>query len=1079
MGNNKRVTKISRYNSKEFKQGRSLFFSSALIFFIICSGMIFALSPTNNITKGAPVVDIDQNQGSWNDTFDDQTGIDDKTGLNVDTVIGDVSIVATTGYNNNFDSDPDGEPSGWIYTYSSNSMLHHIGDDPYESGKCLKLWRNDNGGSFASHELYKEFNTKDYNVISFDLTPWSMIGSGNRQGYLYVKYYNSGSTLIHEARYYWDDSRGIPQTSASLTPVDLGWAYGTGQPGTMGDNRFYLYENISADIDVNTFANLNSIMANTAKVRYGFYQDGGGGTAADQVMIDNLKIFTGYNQGELTSTEIAPLNVGQWDSLEIAKTENPPADYITVTILDSQTEIPIVSFKDLAGSSIDISSLDALLFPSIKLKAGFLGKSPLPILHSWEVSWKINTPPVVDSLGCSVNATGSIYRTEPLTVFAECSDDFTSHANLLATFQYKSPLDTDWQTDYLTSPEFVTARWDIIFAPPVSADLGLYDFRVKFQDTFGMESTWSYLNDSVTVLNNIPTALDISISPKSPKTTDDIVATITATSSDVESEPITYNYWWYKNDVLQYSLILNSSKSLTNTIPGSTTKKHEIWRCVVTPNDGHDNGPSGSAEVTVSNTAPAQVAQFKDIEMNEDSVLVIEDKLISVFDDIDGDTLEFFAEGQKNISVELIQENGTLKFTPEENWFGIEYISFYANDSELSSPEVIVKVSVIPVNDLPRIISVGSQHTTSDYQEMEFIVNQDDWLNITVEVEDIDSDVKKGKITFILNITERADLFFIDAEKELCFHPGNLDVGWHYIDIKITDNNETPIQYISQPIRIHVINVNDPPSVDITEPEDGLVILETEKTSLSCTAEDIDFLIPESTEKLTYRWYTTTPEVLELGTTPDLVNITLKPGNYTIFVEVSDSASATAKDSINILVEKVEDDTDIPFYSDAFSIALLVIIIIIIIILVVFFFIIAKKRKKKAEVMEAHPEVISRPAVMGAPAATAQRPIGEAVTVQAVSPSIPTPVIQSQPTPSAQLPTAAAPPTVRTYSMHEEQKAGIDTKLSAAEKLELLDERLLKGEIDQNLYNILKAKFERQAGLVSLAAQLPPAREQN
>ena len=45
----------------------------------------------------------------------------------------------------------------------------------------------------------------------------------------------------------------------------------------------------------------------------------------------------------------------------------------------------------------------------------------------------------------------------------------------------------------------------------------------------------------------------------------------------------------------------------------------------------------------------------------------------------------------------------------------------------------------------------------------------------------------------------------------------------------------------------------------------------------------------------------------------------------------------------------------------------------------------------------------------------------------------------------------------------EEQKFGIDSQLSPLQKIALLEERLVRGEIDQEIYLNLKAKFEMEA----------------
>jgi hypothetical protein len=64
---------------------------------------------------------------------------------------------------------------------------------------------------------------------------------------------------------------------------------------------------------------------------------------------------------------------------------------------------------------------------------------------------------------------------------------------------------------------------------------------------------------------------------------------------------------------------------------------------------------------------------------------------------------------------------------------------------------------------------------------------------------------------------------------------------------------------------------------------------------------------------------------------------------------------------------------------------------------------------------------------------------------------------------------------VQTETREQEQQTGIDSRLSPQQKLELLEERLLHGEIDQDVYLNLKAKYEMEAKPYQPLPQLPPA----
>jgi len=72
-----------------------------------------------------------------------------------------------------------------------------------------------------------------------------------------------------------------------------------------------------------------------------------------------------------------------------------------------------------------------------------------------------------------------------------------------------------------------------------------------------------------------------------------LACSIKTASTDPDGDSVTYAYRWYRNEVHQPAY-----DDLT-TVPASATSDGEVWRCVVTPNDGTDDGPSGEDEVTV------------------------------------------------------------------------------------------------------------------------------------------------------------------------------------------------------------------------------------------------------------------------------------------------------------------------------------------------------------------------------------------------------------------------------------------------------------------------------------------------
>ncbi len=99
------------------------------------------------------------------------------------------------------------------------------------------------------------------------------------------------------------------------------------------------------------------------------------------------------------------------------------------------------------------------------------------------------------------------------------------------------------------------------------------------------------------IIDKPPTAPVVNVIPDSPQSNDHLVCTITTQSTDPDGDATSYSYAWYKDEVLQPELT-------TDTVDSSNTQWGESWKCVVTPNDGLLDGPSGEDQVTLQNEPP-------------------------------------------------------------------------------------------------------------------------------------------------------------------------------------------------------------------------------------------------------------------------------------------------------------------------------------------------------------------------------------------------------------------------------------------------------------------------------------------
>jgi parallel beta-helix repeat protein len=112
--------------------------------------------------------------------------------------------------------------------------------------------------------------------------------------------------------------------------------------------------------------------------------------------------------------------------------------------------------------------------------------------------------------------------------------------------------------------------------------------------------------------------------------------------------------------------------------------------------------------ITVSsNWQPELKSELPDVVFYEDEYIFDEFDLNDYFTDRDGDAL-FFTYGHEHINV-VINQNGSVDFSAEENWFGTENITIRATDSSGALVEDIITVSVLPVNDPPKIEQIPDQ----------------------------------------------------------------------------------------------------------------------------------------------------------------------------------------------------------------------------------------------------------------------------------------------------------------------------------------------------------------------------------
>jgi hypothetical protein len=213
--------------------------------------------------------------------------------------------------------------------------------------------------------------------------------------------------------------------------------------------------------------------------------------------------------------------------------------------------------------------------------------------------------------------------------------------------------------------------------------------------------------------------------------------------------PYTIDLGWYisdKDNSLE-ELIISTSNPDNVTVYGSTITLFypETWDgqtipytvgLVIYVDDGFYN-ITAMMTINVSDNFPPDIlVPLDDLYLFEDTRIIGAYDLDEHFYDLDDDTI-FYTKGNKSISV-IIQDNNTVDFIPDPNWFGSELILIRASDIKGAFLEDIFLVTVIPINDAPSISDIPAQK--GEY-ETEWV------LDMTHYMSDIDNDLADLNIT--------------------------------------------------------------------------------------------------------------------------------------------------------------------------------------------------------------------------------------------------------------------------------------------------------------------------------------------
>ncbi|MBN1390967.1 MAG: hypothetical protein JXA22_10040 [Candidatus Thermoplasmatota archaeon] len=414
---------------------------------------------------------------------------------------------------------------------------------------------------------------------------------------------------------------------------------------------------------------------------------------------NNITLTPGQENGYCISRKITIPANHYWEELFVDKIVYDNT-FVIIDLVDSDTGRSIPGFHNMTDWKIDLSKLDPLEYPTIKIRS-WLSSSEGNIVRLCSVglTWYTNTDPVVRDLHYET----SVLRTRPVHFYVNVSDENDDGDELTVVIEYKEPFGDRWVSDLITDMhyDYIEDIWVLEFLPPANATIGNYSFKLEIRDRLGAELT-EYLPSDVQVLNNKPTVPEVELGPLIPKGFLYITASIKTRSEDVEGESLTYNYSFFVNGAeiveerrsgVYYTDVQTLEEEYFNKLDEVSCKVHSF--------DGQDESDAFVTSFVIMNDPPRVADDYNlNIELVEDSPALWERNLKDIVYDLDLDVLSYNYSTDLDLQLEINGTAGTLFFIPAENFTGDGPVTVNVTDGE-ENTSFEIQVVMIPCKDPP------------------------------------------------------------------------------------------------------------------------------------------------------------------------------------------------------------------------------------------------------------------------------------------------------------------------------------------------------------------------------------------
>ena len=343
--------------------------------------------------------------------------------------------------------------------------------------------------------------------------------------------------------------------------------------------------------------------------------------STDTVKGDNLEVrvsaFDGYGAGDVAT---ASLTVSNTPPVTTTPVLGPDPAYEGDTLTCTAG-----SNSDDDGDSVTVSYAWYVNGSGIPVTTATLSSSSF---DSGDNVYCGVTPNDGTDAGTQVTSnTVTISNTAPVVSSVAISPDPAKAADTLTCGYSYSDADGDadastvsWTINGASAGTGATLSGGFVYGDVVACSVEASDGS----DTGNTES------GSITISNTAPVLASVSLTPTSPVTGDDLTCT-PGTATDADGGTVSYSYAWQVNGV--------TVSETSDTLGSGETAKGDNILCIVTPDDGTDDGAAVSSNsVTIGNTAPS-VASVSLSPASPGTEATITATVSGT--DVDGDTISY------------------------------------------------------------------------------------------------------------------------------------------------------------------------------------------------------------------------------------------------------------------------------------------------------------------------------------------------------------------------------------------------------------------------------------------------------